>query len=82
MRGKSGLVCRDGCAVWLVCHWCVVGWCAMVVPSVVLWVEAGGLHHGLRLVGGVVDYAVDGAVGCVVGGVGGLWGVRIRKNKE
>ena len=45
------------------CGWCAVGWCAMFVLWVVLWVEADGWCCELR------------PVGCAMGGAVGLWWV-------
>ena len=45
--------------VGVLCGWCVMGWCVVVVPWVVLWVEASGMCFGLRPMGG----AVGGAMG-------------------
>ena len=46
-----------------------MGWCAVVVLWVVLWVEAGGLCRRLSLVGCAMGGAMDDAMGCAVG----LW---------
>ena len=43
-----------------------MGWCAVVVLWVVLWVEAGGLCRRLSLVGCAMGGAMDDAVGCAV----------------
>ena len=43
-----------------------MGWCAVVVLWVVLWVEASGWCYELRPMGCAMGGAVDDAVGCAL----------------